>query len=50
MSKEKIKALIETHGFTNILADHNLNLWKVLDILDNTGYIFLERYEEEDNG
>ena len=49
MTKEEIKALIEKYGFVAILKDHNLNLWKVLDILDSTGYIFLERYQEEEN-
>lgn len=49
MTKEEIKALIENYGFTTILKDHNLNLWKVLDILDNTGYIFLEQYKKEED-
>lgn len=48
MKKEQIIRLIEERGIKNILADHNLTLWKVLDILDNTGYIYLERYEMEE--
>lgn len=46
MDKEDILRLIEDRGFTNILRDHNLTLWKVLEILDELGYIYLERYEE----
>lgn len=46
MNKQEILKLIEDRGFTNILRDHDLTLWKVLEILDDLGYIFLERYEE----
>jgi len=46
MSKEEILKLIEDRGFTNILRDHDLTLWKVLEILDSLGYLYLERYEE----
>lgn len=48
MEKEKIKQLIDQYGYKTILADHNLSLWKVLEILDNLGYIYLERYELDD--
>jgi len=48
MTKEQIKALIETYGYQRILADHNLTLWKTLEILDDLGYIFLERYEDKE--
>ncbi len=48
MTKEQIKRLIEERGINSILADHNLTLWKVLEILDNMGYIYLERYEMDD--
>ena len=47
-TKERIKALIETYGYQRILADHNLTLWKTLEILDDLGYIFLERYEDKE--
>ncbi len=47
MSKEQILKLIEDRGFVTILKDHDLTLWKVLEILDDLGYIFLERYEDE---
>lgn len=46
--KEQIKALIETYGYQRILADHNLTLWKTLEILDDLGYLFLERYEDKE--
>lgn len=46
--KEQIKALIEAYGYQRILADHNLTLWKTLEILDDLGYIFLERYEDKE--
>lgn len=47
MNKDQIKALLESRGFVAILQDHNLTLWKTLEILDNLGYIYLERYEDE---
>lgn len=47
MDKEQILALIENRGFTNILRDHDLTLWKVLEILDSLGYVYLERYEDD---
>lgn len=47
MSKEQILKLIEDRGFVTILKDHDLTLWKVLEILDDLGYIFLERYEDD---
>lgn len=47
MTKEQILKLIEDRGFTNILKDHNLTLWKVLEILDDHGYLYLERYEDD---
>lgn len=45
-SKQQILKLIEDRGFTSILRDHDLTLWKVLEILDDLGYVYLERYEE----
>jgi hypothetical protein len=47
VSKEDILKLIEDRGFVTILKEHDLTLWKVLEILDDLGYIFLERYEED---
>jgi hypothetical protein len=47
VSKEQILKLIEDRGFVAILKDHDLTLWKVLETLDDLGYIFLERYEDE---
>jgi hypothetical protein len=47
VSKEQILKLIEDRGFVTILKDHDLTLWKVLEILDDLGYIFLERYEDD---
>jgi hypothetical protein len=47
VTKEQIVKLIEDRGFTSILKDHDLTLWKVLEILDDLGYIFLERYEDD---
>lgn len=46
MNKQQILQLIEDRGFTNILRDHDLTLWKVLEILDSLGYVYLERYDE----
>ena len=47
-TKEQIKQLIETYGYQRILADHNLTLWKTLEILDDLGYLLLERYEDKE--
>ena len=47
MTKEQILKLIEERGFTNILRYHDLTLWKVLEILDTLGYVYLERYEDD---
>lgn len=47
MTKEQILKLIETYGFTTILKDHDLTPWKVLELLDDLGYIYLERYEDD---
>jgi hypothetical protein len=47
VSKEDILKLIKERGFVTILKDHDLTLWKVLETLDDLGYIFLERYEDE---
>ena len=49
MTKEQIKQLIADRGYQSILQDHNLTLWKTLEILDELGYIFLERYEEDES-
>ena len=45
MDKQQILQLIENRGFTNILRDHDLTLWKVLEILDDLGYVYLENYD-----
>lgn len=45
--KRKIQELIETYGYEEILLRFNLTPWKVLEILDDTGYIYLEVFEEE---
>jgi hypothetical protein len=47
VSKEDILKLIEDRGFVTILKEHDLTLWKVLEILDTLGYVLLERYEED---
>jgi hypothetical protein len=46
-NKRKILELIETYGFEEILLRFNLTPWKVLEILDDTGYIYLEVFDEE---
>jgi ADP-dependent phosphofructokinase/glucokinase len=49
MNKEQIEELIETYGFEEILARFNLTPWKVLELLDDTGYIMLEYLESEND-
>ena len=44
MTKEEIEELIETYGFEEILLRFNLTPWKVLEVLDDLGYVLLEVY------
>jgi hypothetical protein len=46
-SKKQIQELIETYGYEEILLRFNLTEWKVLEILDDLGYIFLEVFDED---
>lgn len=45
--KRKILDLIETYGYEEILLRFNLTPWKVLEILDDCGYILLEVFDDE---
>lgn len=45
-NKKQILELIETYGFEEILARFNLTTWKVLEILDDLGYIYLEHFDD----
>lgn len=45
-NKKQILELIETYGFEEILARFNLTPWKVLEILDDLGYVYLEHFDE----
>lgn len=47
MNKKEILELIETYGFEEIIARFNLTPWKVLEILDDLGYIMLEYFEDD---
>lgn len=44
MTKEEIQELIDTYGFEEILIRFNLSPWKVLEVLDDLGYIYLEDF------
>jgi ADP-dependent phosphofructokinase/glucokinase len=46
MNREDIEELIDVYGFESILQRFNLTPWKVLEILDDLGYVYLERVEE----
>lgn len=46
LTKQEIQQLIETYGFSHILKQFNLTPWKVLEILDDLGYITLEHFDE----
>lgn len=46
MEREEIENLIDNYGFEEILLRFNLTPWKVLEILDETGYVLLEEIEE----
>lgn len=45
MTKEEIQELIDTYGFEEILIRFNLSPWKVLEVLDDLGYVYLEDFE-----
>lgn len=45
--KQKILDLIETYGYEEILLRFSLTPWKVLEILDDTGYVYLEHFDDE---
>lgn len=47
MKKEQIEDLIETYGFEEILIRFNLTPWKVLELLDDLGYVYLEEFDNE---
>lgn len=47
MNREQIEELIETYGFEEILLRFNLTPWKVLEVLDDLGYVLLEVYDGE---
>jgi ADP-dependent phosphofructokinase/glucokinase len=46
LSKDQIQELIATYGYSHILKQFNLTPWKVLEILDSLGYIYLEQFNE----
>jgi len=48
MNRENIEELIDNYGFEEILLRFNLTQWKVLEILDEMGYILLENLVEGD--
>lgn len=47
VDKKQILNLIEIYGFEEILIRFNLTPWKVLEILDDLGYIYLEHFDED---
>lgn len=47
MTKEQVEKILDRVGLEMILGDAYLDLPEVLDILQDLGYIDLERYEEE---
>lgn len=46
-NKKQILELIETYGFEEILSRFNLTPWKVLEILDDLGYVMLEHFDDD---
>jgi hypothetical protein len=48
MTEEEILDLIESRGLENILEEHYMTLPFALSILDELGYLDLERYREEE--
>lgn len=47
MTKEEIQELIDTYGFEEILIRFNLSPWKVLEVLDDLGYVYLEDFSND---
>ena len=47
VTRDNIVELIEAYGFEEILSRFNLTPWKVLEILDDLGYIMLEDFDTD---
>jgi len=47
ITKKEIIHLIRTYGYEEILKRFNLTPWKVLEILDDLGYVYLEHFDED---
>lgn len=41
-----VRKMIKLYGFKQILADHDLSMAEVIQVLHDHGYISLERYED----
>lgn len=48
MTEEEIFEILEQRGLDNILEEHYMTLPFALSILDELGYLDLERYKEEE--
>jgi hypothetical protein len=46
IDRKRIEELIEDYGFEEILLRFNLTPWKVLELLDDLGYVYLEEFED----
>jgi len=48
--EDEIMELIERYGFEWIIGEFDMKLWQVLDLLNQLGYIDLERYTDGEMG
>jgi hypothetical protein len=49
VTEEEIEEIIFSRGLDTILEEHYMTLPFALSVLDELGYLDLERYKEEDN-
>ncbi len=45
VDRNQIQEFIDRYGFENILLQFNMTPWKVLEVLDDLGYVDLEEFE-----
>jgi len=45
VDRNQIQNIIDKYGFEEILLQFNMTPWKVLEVLDDLGYVTLEDFE-----
>lgn len=45
VDRNQIQDIIDKYGFEEVLLQFNMTPWKVLEVLDDLGYVILEDFE-----